>query len=89
MDNVTENGGLDVSTRDYFAAKAMLAVMSETQETVPDGFINWIKSILYQHGATFLKVRYISIEGIYDTSANRAYMYADAMMKARVARPEK
>lgn len=72
-----------MTLRDYFAAKAMLAVMAETQETVPDGFFNWIKSFLFSHGATFLKVRYVTIDGIYETSAVRAYQYADAMLAAR------
>ena len=69
--------------RDYFAAKALPAVMMETQETVPASFWDWIKHELHGHGLSFLYVNYRIVDGAHKQAAQRAYALADAMLAAR------
>lgn len=73
-----------ISLRDYFAAQAMLAVMQETQEMRIGSFWDWIKQLMvtYLH-FTFLTVRYIKVENVYEEAAKRAYDYADALLSVR------
>ena len=66
---------------DFFASQAMIAVMQETQETVPASTWDFIKFHLRQFGLTFLVVQYKDIDGVYAGAAKRAYLYADAMAK--------
>lgn len=81
------NGGgkmSEMDLRDYFAARALLASVSETQEVIPASFWDWVKSILrallYM---TFLEVKYKTIEDAYKQSAERSYRYADAFIAER------
>lgn len=68
-------------TRDYFAAQAMLAVMQETQEMKIASFKDWVKQQLVQLlGFTFLTVKFVKVENVYEEASQRAYEYADAMM---------
>lgn len=73
-----------IQLRDFFAAKAMLAVLQETQEMRIGSFWDWCKHLLviYFH-FTFLTVRYVKVSGVYEDAAKRSYEYADAMMLAR------
>ena len=73
-----------VTIRDYFAAQAMLAVLQESQEMRIATFWDWCKYllILYLH-FTFLTVKYVKVDNVYEEASKRAYEYADAMMKAR------
>lgn len=75
--------GSAIRTRDYFAAKAMLAVMQETQEMRTASFWDWIKHILYTAGCTFLVVKFKEVDEVYEEAARRAYKYADAMLKIK------
>ena len=74
----------EVNLRDYFASQAMLAVMQETQEMRIGSFWEWCKNIMvsYLH-FTFLTVRYVKVEGVYEEASERAYEYADAMLAVR------
>ena len=74
----------NISLRDYFAAKAMLAVMQETQEMKIASFWDWCKHLMINllH-FTFLSVKYVKIDNVYEEAAERAYEYADAMMVVR------
>lgn len=70
---------------DYFAGQAMLAVMQETQETVVATPIDMVKALLRNHGFglfDFLHVEYRVVDGIYADAAERACLFADAMMQA-------
>jgi hypothetical protein len=70
--------------RDQFAAQAMLAVMQETQEMRVASFWDWLKQILATYlSCTFLTVRYVKVENVYEDAAKRAYEYADAMLDVR------
>lgn len=64
---------------ELFTAHAMLCVISETQESVPDGVWNWVKELLrdYVH-MRFLVVKYRTIENAYQDAAKRAVEYAEA-----------
>lgn len=67
--------------RAFFAAHAMLAVVSETQETRVATFWDWVKSLLVNYlDFSFLHVERIEIENVYTYSAERAFKYADAML---------
>jgi hypothetical protein len=73
-----------ISLRDYFASKAMLAVMQETQEMRIGSFGDWIKQILVTYlQFTFLTVKYVKVDNVYEEAAQRAYEYADAMLSIR------
>lgn len=76
-----------ISLRDYFASQAMLAVMQETQEMKIDSFWDWFKQlmVIYLH-FTFLTVKYVKVENVYEEAAKRAYEYADALLSARNGR---
>lgn len=76
-----------VSLRDYFASQAMLAVMQETQEMRIGSFWDWVKQLLvtYLH-FTFLTVKYVQVENVYEDAAKRAYEYADALLSVRNGR---
>jgi len=76
-----------VSLRDYFASQAMLAVMQETQEMRIGSFWDWVKQLLvtYLH-FTFLTVKYVQVESVYEEAAKRAYEYADALLSVRNGR---
>jgi hypothetical protein len=76
-----------VSLRDYFASQAMLAVMQETQEMRIGSFWDWVKQLLvtYLH-FTFLTVKYVKVENVYEEAAKRAYEYADALLSVRNGR---
>lgn len=79
----------DMDLRDYFAAKALAASVSETQETVPASFWDWVKGILREMlNMTFLEVRYKSIEGAYEQAAKRSYKYADAFITEKARRTQ-
>ena len=70
--------------RDYFASQAMLAVLQETQEMRVASFEDWCKELMvtYLH-FTFLTVKYVKVDNVYNEAAKRAYEYADAMLAAR------
>lgn len=74
----------ECTLRDYFASQAMGAIMQETQEMRVNTFIDWTKQILitYLH-FTFLTVKYVKIDNVYEDAAKRAYEYADALIEAR------
>ena len=74
----------NISLRDYFASQAMNVVMQETQEMRINSIWDWIKQILttYLH-FTFLTVKFVKVEGVYEEAAERAYEYADALLKVR------
>jgi len=70
--------------RDYLAAKAMEVVMGESQEMRTASFWDWLKMlmVMYLH-FTFLHVKTVRIEGVYEEAAKRAYDYSDAMIAER------
>lgn len=70
-----------LSKRDYFAGQAMLAVVQETQETVPASFWDLVKANLRDYGFMFLIVKYRTVENVYEDAADKAFLYADAMVK--------
>lgn len=74
----------NISLRDYFASQAMNVVMQETQEMRINSIWDWIKQILttYLH-FTFLTVKFVKVEGVYEEAVERAYEYADALLKVR------
>lgn len=75
---------------ELFTAHAMLCAITESQETVPDGFWNWIKEILrnYAH-LSFLVVRYRQVENAHQEAAKRAVDYAEAICKELDSREPK
>jgi hypothetical protein len=70
--------------RDFFASQAMQTVMNETQEMRIGSFWDWVKQLLvtYCH-FTFLTVKHVQVENVYEDAAKRAYEYADAMIIER------
>ena len=62
----------------------MNVVMQETQEMRINSIWDWIKQILttYLH-FTFLTVKFVKVEGVYEEAVERAYEYADALLKVR------
>ena len=73
---------MKIDRRDYFAAKAMTAVMGETQETKLASFYVWIKHILVTNlQMEFLTVRRVEVDHTYKDASIRAYKYADEMLK--------
>jgi hypothetical protein len=73
-----------VSLRDFFASQAMSVVMQETQEMKTASFKEWIKHLLVVYlNFSFLEIKYVQIEGVYEDAAKRAYEYADALLAAR------
>lgn len=70
--------------RDQFACHAMLAVIQETQEMRIASFYDWIKQLLVTYlNFTFLTVKHVQVENVYEEAAKRAYQYADALLSAR------
>ena len=69
---------------DYFAAKAMLVVTSEMQETVPASFWDWIKMLLvtFLH-LRFLEVNFKKVNGIDELIAKNSYELAASMISER------
>lgn len=85
---IEQNGLLPaVSLRDYFASQAMLAVMQETQEMRIGSFWDWCKQLMvsYLH-FTFLTIKYVKVDNVYEEAAKRAYEYADALLSVRNGR---
>lgn len=75
--------GKSITLRDYFASQAVSIVMQETQEMRIGSFYDWIKQLLVNNlGLTFLTVKYVKIDNVYEEASKRAYEYADAMIKA-------
>lgn len=75
----------DLSLRDYFASQAMLAIMQETQEMRIASFWDWCKQLASVYlNFTFLVVRYVKVENVYEDAAKRAYEYADMMLIERM-----
>ena len=74
----------DISLRDYFASQAMLSVMQETQEMRIGSFWDWCKYLMvsYLH-FTFLTIKYVQVDNVYEEAAKRAYEYADALISIR------
>ena len=69
---------------DFYAAKAMILVSAETQETIPASFWDYVKSILFSVCyMTFLEVRYKPVTGAKERIAKEAYLYAQAMLNER------
>lgn len=70
--------------RDYFAAKAMVVISSETQEAKVASFWDWIKWLLvvFLH-MSFLHVKYKSVDGMKEEIAKKSYELADAMLKEK------
>lgn len=74
----------DNDLRDLLASQAMLAVMGETQEMRIATFQDWIKHLMIMYlSFTFLSVKYVQVENVYEDASKRAYEYADAMIKER------
>jgi hypothetical protein len=74
----------NISLRDYFAAEATEVILRETQEIRVASFKDWIKHILFtRFKLTFLKVKYVKVDGLYEECAKLAYDYADALIAAR------
>lgn len=74
----------EITPRDYFAAYAMLVVTQETQEMRVASFWDWVKQLMYNYlNFTFLHVEYVEVNNYYKQAAERAYKFADAMMKER------
>ena len=74
----------NISLRDFYASQAMVAVMGETQEMRIATFWDWIKLLLQQYFfCTFLTVKYVQVDNVYEDAAKRCYEYADAMISER------
>ena len=74
----------EISVRDYFASQAMLAVMQETQEMRIGSAWDWIKHLMVTYfNFTFLTVKYVQVDNVYQDAAKRAYEYADALIEER------
>lgn len=80
--NQDKSGLIGLTKREYFTAKAMLAVMQETQEMKVKSFWDWIKFLLvtYLH-FNFLTVRFVKVKDVYEDASKRAVEYADAILK--------
>jgi hypothetical protein len=75
---------IDVTLLDYFAAKAMIVVAQERQETRPKNFVNWIKYLLYHYlMMSFFHVEMVFVDGASETIAKCSYELAEAMVKER------
>ena len=76
----------NVSLRDFYASQAMSAVMGETQEMRIATFWDWIKFLMQQYLCfTFLTVKFVQVDNVYEDAAKRCYEYADAMIIERNA----
>ena len=62
----------------------MATVMSETQEMRIASFWDWCKFLMVQllH-FSFLEVKYVKVDNVYEEASERAFEYADAMLLAR------
>lgn len=74
----------NITLRDFYASQAMGAVMGETQEMRIATLWDWVKYLLQQYlHFTFLTVKYVQVENVYEDASKRCYEYADAMIKNR------
>lgn len=74
----------ELELRDYFAARAMDIVLSETVDMVPASYWDWVKSVLHEYaGLTWISYEMIKVPNVYEHASVRCYEYADAMLEAR------
>lgn len=77
----------EITIVDVFASQAMQTVLSETQEMKVASFWDWVKQLLYLYlNFTFLTVKFVRVENVYEEAAERAYDYAEALYKEKLKR---